>query len=44
LYCVILKKRKIEDLWRGRKDDVAWWDPRVGKENKETAGVNCVLG
>jgi hypothetical protein len=32
------------EIWgRGRKDDVAWWDPRVGKENWETAGANCVL-
>jgi hypothetical protein len=23
---------------------VARWDPRVGKENRETAGANCVLG
>jgi hypothetical protein len=23
---------------------VAWWDPRVGKENRETARANCVLG
>jgi hypothetical protein len=20
------------------------WDPRVGKQNRETAGANCVLG
>jgi hypothetical protein len=25
-------------------DDVAWWDPRVGKGNRETAGANCLLG
>jgi hypothetical protein len=32
-------------IWgRGTKDDVASWDPRVGKENRETAGANCVLG
>jgi hypothetical protein len=35
---------KIQDLRRGRKDDVAWWDPQVGKENMETDGANCVLG
>jgi hypothetical protein len=35
---------EVEDLGRGREDDVAWWDPRVGKENRETAGTNCVLG
>jgi hypothetical protein len=23
---------------------VARWDPRVGKENRETAGANCVWG
>jgi hypothetical protein len=34
----------MEDLGRGRKDDVAWWDLRIGKENRETAGANCVLG
>jgi hypothetical protein len=22
---------------------VVWWDPRVEKENRETAGANCVL-
>jgi hypothetical protein len=22
------------------KDDMAWWDPRVGKENRETARAN----
>jgi hypothetical protein len=26
------------------EDEVAWWDPRVRKVNRETAGVNCVLG
>jgi hypothetical protein len=32
-------------IWgRGREVDVAWWDSRVGKENRETAGANCVLG
>jgi hypothetical protein len=32
-------------IWgRGRDDDVAWWDPRVGKGNRETAGANYVLG
>jgi hypothetical protein len=32
-------------IWgRGREVDVAWWDPRVGKENRETAVTNCVLG
>jgi hypothetical protein len=26
------------NIWgRGRKDEVAWWDLRVGKENRETA-------
>jgi hypothetical protein len=25
------------------EDEVAWWDPRVGKENRETAGANCIL-
>jgi hypothetical protein len=30
-------------IWGGgRGDDVALWDPRVEKENKETAGANCV--
>jgi hypothetical protein len=30
---------------RGREgeDDVALWDPRVGKENRETAVAGCVL-
>jgi hypothetical protein len=23
---------------------MARWDPRVGKENRETAGANCLLG
>jgi hypothetical protein len=35
---------KVEDLGRGREDDVALWDPRVEKENRETVGANCVLG
>jgi hypothetical protein len=34
----------MEDLGRAETDDVALWDPRVGKENRETAGANCVLG
>jgi hypothetical protein len=34
----------MEDLGRGEEADMAWWDPRVGKENRETAGANCVLG
>jgi hypothetical protein len=33
------------EIWgEEREDDVAWRDPRVGKGNMETAGVNCVLG
>jgi hypothetical protein len=36
------KKSKIRG--RGREGEVAWRDPRVGRENRETAGVNCVLG
>jgi hypothetical protein len=35
---------KIQDLGQGRKDKVAWWNPQVGKENRETAVANCVLG
>jgi hypothetical protein len=35
---------KVEDLGRGREDDVALWDSRVGKEIRETAEANCVLG
>jgi hypothetical protein len=32
-------------IWGGEGgDDVAWWDPRVGNKNRETAGANCVLG
>jgi hypothetical protein len=32
-------------IWgRAEIDDVALWDPRVGKENRETTGANCVLG
>jgi hypothetical protein len=32
-------------IWgRGGEDDVALWDPRVGKENRETAGAGCALG
>jgi hypothetical protein len=32
-------------IWRGEgEDEVAWWDPRVGKENRETAEASCVLG
>jgi hypothetical protein len=34
----------MQDLGRGGEDDVALWDPRVGKENRETAGASCVLG
>jgi hypothetical protein len=26
------------------EDELAWWDPQVGKENRETAGAQCVLG
>jgi hypothetical protein len=37
-------KERLEDLGRGREDDVALWDPRVEKENRETVGANCVLG
>jgi hypothetical protein len=29
---------------RGVEDDVAQWDPAVGRENRESAGANCVLG
>jgi hypothetical protein len=29
-------------LGRGRRR--AGWDPQVGKENRENAGTNCVLG
>jgi hypothetical protein len=35
---------KAEDLGEGRKTDVTLRDPRVGRENRETAGANCVLG
>jgi hypothetical protein len=35
---------KMRDLGRGGEDDVALWDPRVGNENGESAGANCVLG
>jgi hypothetical protein len=39
---VNLQRSKIR---RGEgEDEVAWWDPRVRKVNRETAGVNCVLG
>jgi hypothetical protein len=32
-------------IWgRGEETDVELRDPRVGKENRETAGANCVLG
>jgi hypothetical protein len=32
-------------IWgREREGDMAWWDPRVRDENRETAGANCVLG
>jgi hypothetical protein len=31
-------------IWgRGGENDVALWDPRVGKKNRETAGASCVL-
>jgi hypothetical protein len=31
--------------WGGEgEDDVAWWDPRFGKENTKNVGTNCVLG
>jgi hypothetical protein len=33
----------MQDLG-GRKHDVTLWDPRVGKENRETAGARCLLG
>jgi hypothetical protein len=38
------RRRKTEDLGWKEEDDVAQWDPRVGKENRESAGANCVLG
>jgi hypothetical protein len=32
-------------IWgSGGEGDMASRDPRVGKENKETAGADCVLG
>jgi hypothetical protein len=32
-------------IWgKGGEVDMACWDPRVGKKNRETAGANCVLG
>jgi hypothetical protein len=32
-------------IWGGEgEDDVAWWDPRIGKENRETVVPNCILG
>jgi hypothetical protein len=32
------------NIWGGEgDDDMAWWDPRVGEENRETAVANCVL-
>jgi hypothetical protein len=32
-------------MWgRVEIDDVALFDPRVWKENRETAGAKCVLG
>jgi hypothetical protein len=34
----------MQDLGRGGEDDVALRDPRVGKENRETARAGCVLG
>jgi hypothetical protein len=31
-------------FWGGEGEaDVVWWDPRVGKVNRGTAGANCVL-
>jgi hypothetical protein len=33
---------KTDDLGRGGEDDVAWWNPRVGKGNREAAAANCV--
>jgi hypothetical protein len=31
--------------WGGEGEgDIAWWDPRVRKENRETAEINYVLG
>jgi hypothetical protein len=38
------RRRKTEDLGWKEEDDLALWDPRVRKENRETAGANCVLG
>jgi hypothetical protein len=31
-------------LGRGGEDGLAWWNPRVGKKNRGTAGANCFLG
>jgi hypothetical protein len=35
---------KMKILGGEGEADVAWWDPRVGKVNRGTAGANCVLG
>jgi hypothetical protein len=29
------------NIWGEKEEE--WWDPRVGKQNRETAGANCVL-
>jgi hypothetical protein len=49
-FCLIRQLRvcylsfQRSNIWREEGEDVAWWDPRVGKENRETAGANCCLG
>jgi hypothetical protein len=35
----VVPKSKI---WGEKEEE--WWDPRVGKQNRETAGAICVLG
>jgi hypothetical protein len=36
-------RRPFQNRIFGGEKEEEWWDPRVGKQNRETAGANCVL-
>jgi hypothetical protein len=43
--CDALPGVQRSKIWGGEGEgDISWWDPRVRKENKETAEINYVLG
>jgi hypothetical protein len=38
------RRGEAERCMFGRRGGLEWWGPRVGMQNRETAGANCVLG